>query len=355
MLAKETFGQTTEMSDKPILTVLKGIKPEQTPFWFMRQAGRYLPEYLALREKAGSFMELCFSKDFASEVTTQPLDRFNMDAAILFSDILTIPYALGQDVTFLAGEGPKLSPTVTPQTALAYQESDLDKLQPVYQTITDLSGKLGSDKTLIGFSGAPWTVATYMIEGGSSKDFSKVKSFAYSNPEAFEKLIDILVASISDHLIRQIKSGADVVQIFDSWSGVLPKAFFERWVIEPTKRIVQNIKEQYPTTPIIGFPKGAGLQLPDYVAKTGVTAISFDYATDPEWIEEVLPKNFPVQGNLDPSLLLCGGQIMLDEAKILMDVFKNRPHIFNLGHGVIKETPVEHVLELSQFIQKYRS
>jgi uroporphyrinogen decarboxylase len=262
---------------------------------------------------------------------------------------------LGQDVDFIAGKGPQLSPIVTLDTKFAYQKGDLDRLEPVYQTLTSVADKLPSDKALIGFSGAPWTIATYMIEGQGSRDFSKVKSFAYSHQVEFENLINVLVMAISDHLIRQIQSGADIVQIFDSWSGVLPPKFFKRWVINPTKKIIDNVKEQYPNVPIIGFPKGAGLQLPEYVANTGVTAISFDYATNPKWIDDILPKNFPVQGNLDPSLLLCGGQIMLDEAEILMDIFKKRPHIFNLGHGIIKETPPSHVLELSQFIQKYRS
>jgi len=349
------LAQKKQNRSKPLLDALNGHVAEQIPFWYMRQAGRYLPEYMDLRQTAGSFLDLCYNPDFATKVTLQPLQRFDMDAAILFSDILVIPQALGQELTFVQGEGPKLPPINSlAQIEKLTLENSIEKLNPILKTVQQVSKELAEDKTLIGFSGAPWTVATYMVEGGSSRDFIKIKKLMYQQPQAFEKLLTKIVDATVLYLCAQIKSGADALQIFDSWSGVLDSGSFDRWVIQPTQEIVRRVKDVYPETPIIGFPKGAGSLYPAYFKETGVDAVSLDSNLCPKWAAENLQPLGCVQGNLDPVSLLIGGQQMLDRAGFILENLSSGPFIFNLGHGIIKETPTEHVAELSKFIKNFK-
>ena len=339
------------------LKTLNGQASDQVPFWFMRQAGRYLPEYMELRKTAGSFLDMAYNPDFAVEVTLQPIRRFDMDAAILFSDILTVPHALGQHLEFVTGKGPQLEPIrgASDLTRLDFDRTKFHTfLEPVYETVTRLRSALGDDKTLIGFAGAPWTVATYMVEGGSSKDFKYTKSFAYGDPDGFQMLMDLLVDATAEYLIKQADAGAQTLQIFDSWSGVLPEAAFQRWVMAPTARLVQLIRAAHPDIPIIGFPKGAGHYLLPYAEQTGITALAFDQTVPLSYVRDRLQTQLPVQGALDNGLLLTGGAPMLKAAEELLETLGGKPFIFNLGHGVIKETPPEHVAELSAFIKQAR-
>lgn len=338
--------------EKPLLDVLSGNSRNPPPIWLMRQAGRYLPEYKAVRSQSAGFLDLCYNPEIACEITLQPVRRFALDAAIIFSDILVVPHALGQEVWFVDGEGPKLSPI---ESEMDLEKLDLSRVQEelgsVYESIIRVRRKLAPNVALIGFSGAPWTVATYMIEGGTSRDFMSVRRWAYESPGRFERLINLLVEAISIHLCNQIVAGAEVVQIFDSWAGLLTEKGFQRWVIEPTAEIVRRIREKHNEIPIIGFPRGAGLGYVDYVDKTDVSAISIDSTASPEWAARELQSRVPVQGNLDPVMLLVGGQPMHDSTMQIMQELGRRPFIFNLGHGVIKETPPEHVDELVQYIR----
>lgn len=339
-------------SNKPFLAALQGETHNHPPIWLMRQAGRYLEEYRAIRSKVSGFLELCYTPELAIEVTMQPLRRFGFDAAILFSDILVLPDALGQEVTFVQGEGPKLEPVRSLadiqklSTNWIYQ-----RLEPVYETVAGLSQTLPKNTALIGFAGAPWTVATYMVEGGSSKDFATVKGFAFEKPEEFQVLIDLIVEGTAEYLSSQIENGAEAIQIFDSWAGVLPEDAFDRWVIAPTKRLIALVREKHPDTPIIGFPKGAGLRYPDYVRETGVTAVGLDTTMPTKWAADNLQTKLPVQGNLDPQVLLAGGQILDDSVNRILENLSNGPFVFNLGHGIIKETPVEHVERLMDLVR----
>ena len=332
---------------KPIIQVFQDAVLDRTPFWFMRQAGRYLPEYRALRKEAGGFLDMAYNPDFATEVTLQPIRRFGMDAAILFSDILVIPHALGQDLSFQAGEGPVLPP-IRDEAGLKVlsDEKLLENLNPVFQAIKNIRAALEVEHpnvALIGFAGAPWTVATYMVEGGGSKTFAEVKGWAYGRSPGFSRLMDILVDATSQYLIAQVEAGAEVLQIFDTWSSALDKRGFHDWVIAPTAEIVRRVREKCPETPIIGFPKGAGHLIGDYVRKTDVDGVGVDYATDLESVLKAVPENIVIQGNLDPIRLISGGEDMLAEARKILAVMKGRKHIFNLGHGFQPETPVEHV------------
>lgn len=349
-MAESDQAPNKQDRDKPFLAALAGHVAERPPFWLMRQAGRYLPEYMELRKTAGSFLDLAYNPEFAIEVTLQPLRRFGMDAAILFSDILVIPHALGQHLEFVQGEGPKLDP-VRDRHALARLSPDKlhNHLEPVYQTVSGVRAKLDADKALIGFAGAPWTVATYMVEGGSSRDFAHTKRWAYARPDEFARLIELLVDATSQYLIAQVEHGAEALQIFDSWAGALPPDAFERWVIAPTRKIVQNIRKACPDTPVIGFPRGAGVMLGEYARQTGVTALSLDTAMKPGWAKA--ETDLPLQGNMDPVLLLNGGQAMDDAARRIIDEMRGRAFIFNLGHGVIKETPPAHVARLAEVIR----
>lgn len=297
-------------NNKLFIKTLRGEKNDRVPFWFMRQAGRYLPEYMALRKEAGSFLDLCYNPDFATEVTLQPIRRFNVDAAILFSDILVIPHALGQDLAFKVGEGPVLTPVNNLEKLDALSNKSLhDHLNPVYQAVSNLSKALPEHVALIGFAGAPWTVATYMVNGRGSKDQAETRLMAYQDRETFTKLIDLLVSSTSEYLIRQVDHGAEALQIFDSWSGTLPADEFIKWCVEPVQKIVENIRAVHPDVPIIGFPKGAGAKIKNFVKKTKVNAVSIDTSTSTTWVQNVMQPLCTVQGNLDPLLLVSGRAI----------------------------------------------
>ena len=340
------------MTDKKLLRVLAGESLAQPPIWLMRQAGRYLPEYRKVRAEAGSFLDLCYNPRLAVEVTMQPIRRFGFDAAILFSDILVVPHGLGQDVWFVENEGPKLAPIRDAGSLKVLDISGMAaRLAPVYQAVSDLTAALPQDVTLIGFSGAPWTVATYMVEGGNSRDFAATKGWGFADPAGFGSLIDLLSEAISQHLCAQIEAGAEVVQLFDSWAGVLPDTAFRRWIIEPTRRIVDSVRRRFPDIPVIGFPRGAGLYYSEYAAMTGVTAVSLDTTVPTGWAASSLQGKLPVQGNLDPMLLLEGGQPMKDGISHILDDLGHGPFIFNLGHGIIKETPPAHVEQLIGLIR----
>lgn len=315
--------------------------------WIMRQAGRYLPEYREIRSDVSNFLELCYTPELAAEVTLQPLKRFPMDAAIIFSDILVIPDALGMKVEFKKGEGPLLK-AIKSESDIEKLNFDIVHLEPVYEALKIVSSKLDDGKSLIGFSGAPWTLATYMLEGGSSRDFVNVKTMAYAQPCIFGKMIDILVDSVSKHLIKQIESGADVLQIFDSWAGALTESEYEKWVLEPTKKIVYNVKAQYPDTPIIGFPRGSGVMYKKYSEYTGVDGVSIDQHTPIKWASDNI--DVVIQGNLDPVLLATNKDEMLKQAAEIIKICKDRPFIFNLGHGVLPFTPVENVNALVELV-----
>jgi uroporphyrinogen decarboxylase len=318
----------------------------------MRQAGRYLPEYRDLRARAGSFLAMCYDPALAAEVTLQPLRRYGMDAAILFSDILVVPHALGQRLDFVEGEGPRLDPVRRTGDLTRLSRTGFhDHLAPVYEAVGRIAGSLDESTALIGFAGAPWTVATYMVEGGGSKDFTAIKTWAYSDPTGFARLIDLLVDVTAEYLIRQIGAGAEVVQLFDSWAGALPPGPFRTLVIEPTRRIVDQVKAACPGVPIIGFPRAAGLQYQAYVRDTGVDAVGLDTTVPPDWAAEQLQPRLPVQGNLDPIVLVAGGDVLRTAVRDLLETFKGGPWVFNLGHGVVPSTPPEHVAELARLLR----
>ena len=329
-------------STRPLLDVLRGKRIDPAPAWMMRQAGRYLPEYRELRAEKGGFLDLVYDSEAAAEVTVQPLRRFPFDAAILFSDILIVPHALGQDLRFVAGEGPRLSPPLTDARLEDFTPVP-DRFEPIYETVRRVRAMIDDDKTLLGFAGSPWTVATYMVAGQGSKDQAVARKMAYGEPERFGALIEAITAMTIDYLVGQIEAGADAVQLFDSWAGSLSPQQFDRWVVRPNAAIVAAVKQRCPDTPIIGFPKGAGDKLPTYARETGVDAIGVDETVTPEWAHEVLPRGMPVQGNLDPMLLIGGGQPMLEAIDRVLAAFADRPHIFNLGHGIDKTTPIAHV------------
>jgi uroporphyrinogen decarboxylase len=336
---------------KPLLSVLKGRKAEKTPIWLMRQAGRYLPEYRALRAQKGGFLELALDPEAAAEVTLQPIRRFGFVGAILFSDILMVPFALGQALRFEAGEGPRLSPPLV-DAALESLEAAPTRLEPVYRTVEKVAASLPAEATFLGFAGSPWTVATYMVAGQGSKDQGEARRLAYRDPEAFQAIVDSIAAMTVAYLSRQIEAGVEAVQLFDSWSGSLSPAQFERWVIAPTARIVADLKARHPETPIIGFPKGAGGKLPAYALETGVDAIGLDETVDPEWAASVLPEAMPVQGNLDPLALIAGGEALESAVARVLSGLKGRPHVFNLGHGILPDTPIDHVEQLIRLVRR---
>jgi uroporphyrinogen decarboxylase len=329
--------------NKALLSVLGGQRIDPVPVWMMRQAGRYLPEYRELRADKGSFLNLVYDSDAAAEVTLQPLKRFDeLDAAILFSDILIVPFAIGQNLSFVAGEGPRLTPplangeldALTPFTA---------RLDPIYETVRKVKAALDPAKTLIGFAGAPWTVATYMVAGQGSRDQSETRRLAYTDPKRLQSIVSRIEEVSLDYLSAQIEAGVEAVQIFDSWAGSLAPAEFERWVIAPTARTVSELRKRHPSVRIIGFPKGAGGKLAAYARETGVDAIGLDETVDPVWASAELPEGLPVQGNLDPLALLAGGERMTAAVSRILDAFASRPHIFNLGHGILQDTPIAHI------------
>jgi uroporphyrinogen decarboxylase len=334
-------------STKPILRVLVGERLDVPPIWLMRQAGRYLPEYRAIREKAGSFLNLCFNAKLAAEVTLQPIRRFGFDAVILFSDILVVPHALGQHVTFETGEGPRLD-AIDESGVRQRLRADIDhgKLAPIYETIGLVKKDLPPEVALLGFCGAPWTVATYMIAGLGTADQFPARIFAYRHPQAFAELVELLVKASSEYLVRQFEAGVDAVQIFDTWAGILPAAEFRRWCIEPTARIVADVRRRIPSAKIIGFPRGAGTELSNYLAAVPVDAVGLDWMVDLGFARERIQTQRPVQGNLDPLALLVGGRALDEAVDATVDAFKDGPFIFNLGHGVLPDTPIEHVEQL---------
>ncbi|GAA4047369.1 uroporphyrinogen decarboxylase [Parerythrobacter jejuensis] len=319
----------------------------------MRQAGRYLPEYRELRAEKGGFLDLVYDSPSACEVTIQPLRRFGFDGAILFSDILIVPHALGQNLQFLAGEGPHLSPPLA-DAELSDLELAKHRFDPVYETVRQVRAKLDDSTTMLGFAGSPWTVATYMIAGEGSRDQHAARSMAYTNTAKLQGIVDAITDASIEYLIGQIDAGAEAVQLFDSWAGSLAPDQFVQWVIKPNAKIVSALKAARPDTPIIGFPKGAGAKLPDYVAGTGVDAIALDETVDPGWADSVLPEDMPVQGNLDPLLILAGGDAMVERAEYILRSLAGRPHVFNLGHGIDRHTPIEHVERLVATVRNWQ-
>lgn len=337
--------------DKPLLATVLGKAQKRPPIWIMRQAGRYLPEYREVRAKVGDFLDLCYTPQLAAEVTLQPLRRFDLDAAILFSDILVVPDALGQRVRFAAGEGPLLEP-LTPAAieALAPQRA-LERLAPVFETVGRVKSGLAAGKTLIGFCGAPWTVATYMIGGKGSPDQAAARLFALREPRAFARLMDILVETSIAYLAAQFRAGADVVQLFESWALNLDENDFAARVIAPNRRIVEGLRRLVPGAPVIGFPRGAAGMIGQYAEATGVNMVGLDYATPLRFADQMLPRSLGVQGNLDPLRLVAGGAQMEGRAREIVAAFRDRPHVFNLGHGIVPETPIANVERLVEIVK----
>lgn len=345
------------MSQKLLLQALSGDVLNRPPVWLMRQAGRYLPEYRAVRADGGSFLELCYSPELAAEVTLQPIRRFGLDAAILFSDILVIPDALGQGVRFEENRGPVLGPCIRAVADLGIlrPEGAAGRLQPVYETVRLLRRKLPADVCLIGFAGAPWTVASYMVAGEGSRDQGEARLWAYRDPDGFARLISMLVHVTAEYLIGQARAGAEVLQIFDTWAGSLSEMQFRRWCLEPAREIIRRVRQEFPGMPVIGFPRGAGPLYQTYALETGVSCVSLDTALPLQYAKDYLQPHVAVQGNLDPLLLVTGGDAMLREAERILKLMGPRRFIFNLGHGIIPETPPENVGEVVRFIKQWRS
>lgn len=341
---------------KPLLRVLAGKRFSVPPIWLMRQAGRYLPEYRAIREKTESFLDLCFNPKLAAEVTLQPIWRFAFDAAILFSDILVVPHALGQRVEFESGEGPRLDALCDPQ-ALQRLRRDIDhgKLAPIYETIERVKEGLPPEVAFLGFCGAPWTLATYMIAGCGTVDQLPARLFAYRHPQAFADLIAILVEASADYLIRQYEAGVDAVQIFDTWAGILPADEFRKWCIEPVAQIVAAVRKRVPGARIIGFPRGAGSELVRYLASVPVDAVGLDWTIELAFARERIQQLRPVQGNLDPLALLVGSEALDRSIDAIVEAFAGGPFIFNLGHGVLPDTPIAHVERLIARVRRTAS
>lgn len=337
----------------PFIDCLDRKPVSHTPFWFMRQAGRYLPEYREVRSKIKNFLELCYTPELAVEVTLQPIRRFDMDAAILFSDILVIPDALGQQVRFTEGQGPSLGELKLPKILATSEEEIHAHLKPVYQTISQLSQSLPDNKTLIGFSGAPWTLACYMIERKTSRDFAKARSHAITHEQEFDQLIATLEKAVSTYLIKQVQNGAEVLQLFDSWAGITSVAQFRKYVIAPTKRIVETVKKQCPQARIIGFPKDAGVLYVDYANQTGVDAVSVDFHTPLTWLSKQV--DIPLQGNMDPLVLAGSLDHIKRDLEHKLEAMKGTPYIFNLGHGIVPHTPVEHVAFVSDYLKQWQA
>lgn len=339
------------MTKKVLLETVRGKIQTRPPIWIMRQAGRYLPEYREIRAKTNGFLDLCYTPKYATEVTLQPLKRFDLDAAILFSDILVIPDALGQNVRFETGEGPILEPITPESIAKLTPDNVLNHLAPVLETISNVRSKLAPEKTLIGFCGSPWTVATYMIGGRGSPDQATARLFALQHPKAFDALMDILVTASIDYLVAQFEAGVDVVQLFESWALNLDEERFGAQVIGPNRRIVEGVRARVPDAPIIGFPRGAAGLVATYAAQTGVNLIGLDFSMPVGFADAQLPAGFGVQGNLDPLRLVAGGAQMQARIETIIEAFKDRPHIFNLGHGIVPQTPIDHVADLVKAVK----
>jgi len=340
---------------KAMLKALKGETLKRPPFWFMRQAGRYLPEYRKVRSQAPNFLEFCYSPDLAVEVTLQPLRRFQPDAAILFSDILVIPDALGQQVEFKEGEGPVLEPVRSSGDIDNFDAGRIDDhLAPVFETVKRLAQEISSETALIGFAGSPWTVAVYMVEGRGGTDGSVIRKWAAESPDEFSRLIEILVDATSRYLCRQVEHGAEIIQLFDSWSGILNEAEFSQWVIEPTRKIVGHLNQKFPNIPVIGFPRNSGPLYEAYVKQTGVNGVSMDQSVDLDWAVKTLQPNCTVQGNLDNEVLLAGGDDLDRNVTRILETLSPGPFIFNLGHGVLPPTPPEHVGRVAELVRDWR-
>jgi len=332
---------------KPLLRVLTGEAVWPPPMWLMRQAGRYLPEYRKLRSQAGDFISLCTSPALAAEVTLQPIRRYGFDAAILFSDILMLPWALGYGLAFKEGEGPVLPRLATGQDVSALNPGRVGAaITPILETVQRTKAGLDDATALIGFAGSPFTVACYMVEGGGSKDFARIRGMAHGEPALFVSLIDVLVTSTIEYLSAQIAAGADVVMLFDSWAGVLSPRLFALHVIEPTRRIVDALRARHPGTPIIGFPRLAGVLVGAYAARTGVDAVALDTGAELSVATGLVPPGVATQGNLDPLAVVAGGEALAAEVRGVLDGVRGRPHIFNLGHGIVPQTSPAHVAEL---------
>ena len=340
----------TEMPSRKLLAALRGQKFDIPPMWLMRQAGRYLPEYRELRAQKGGFLELAYDSDAACEITLQPIRRFGFDGAILFSDILVVPHAMGQDLWFETGEGPRLAPKLIENDWHDFTPAP-QRLEPVYETIRKVRAALPAETTFLGFAGSPWTVATYMVAGQGSKDHAETRALAYSDQQKFGELIDAITATTIDYLSKQIDAGVDAVQLFDSWAGSLSPAQFERWVIAPNAAIVSELRKRHPETPVIGFPKGAGAKLVAYAQEVRPDAIGLDETLDPVWANAALPEGMPVQGNLDPLALMAGGEALESAVARILVAFESRPHIFNLGHGILQHTPIAHVEKLLNLVR----
>jgi uroporphyrinogen decarboxylase len=346
------MGQKAIQPTKPLLRTLAGLPSHRPPMWLMRQAGRYLPEYRQTRAQAGSFLDLCYNPELAAEVTLQPIRRFGFDAAILFADILLIPQALGQHLAFRENEGPVLDAIRTAGELARLNPAGIHKtLEPVYEAVGRIAAALPSDCTLIGFAGAPWTVATYMLEGRGSKEFAAAKTWVFGNPLGLQTLMEILIEATVAYLDRQVQAGAEVVQLFDTWAGVLPEQEFRSYCIEPVRRIIAALKQKYPALPVIAFPRGAGTMYEGYAQATGADALGLDYTMPLGWARDHLWGKTVVQGNLDPRLLVVGGSAMAEAVHRLLATFQGHHHIFNLGHGIVPETPVRHVEELVRLVK----
>ncbi|HEY0628345.1 MAG TPA: uroporphyrinogen decarboxylase [Sphingomicrobium sp.] len=337
-------------SDKPLLAVLKGERRDPPPMWLMRQAGRYLPEYRELRARKGGFLDMAYDPEAAAEITLQPLRRFPFDGAILFSDILVVPHAMGMDLSFVAGEGPRLAPPLA-EGRIRDLKPAIERLDPIYETVRRVKAQLSPQTTFLGFAGSPWTVATYMIAGQGSREQAEARQLAYADPGKMDAILEIVARITVDYLSKQIEAGVDAVQLFDSWAGSLSPAQFEQMVIARTAWIVAELKKRHPDTPIIGFPKGAGGKLRAYAAETGVDAIGLDETVDPVWAAKELPSDLPVQGNLDPLALIAGAEQLRSAVRRILDALADRPHIFNLGHGIQQTTPIAHVEQLVTLVK----
>ena len=337
--------------DKKLLRVLRGETVAPPPIWLMRQAGRYLPEYKKTRAHAGGFLDLCYRPDLAEEVTLQPIRRFGFDAAILFADILLLPQALGQKLWFETGEGPRLEP-IADAGELKSADEVHDVLNPIYQTVARLSQSLPTETTLIGFAGAPWTVATYMIAGRGTPDQKPAHDLLQENPAAFFGIIDRVVEGTIAYLSKQIEAGAEVVKLFDSWAGSLKGAAFDKVCIEPNLRIVEGLRARHPGTPIIGFPRGAGERAADYAKTTSVNCIAIDQSMQPEWARDHLQPHCAVQGNLDPALMVGNGKDLPKKVDHLITCLGGGPFVFNLGHGITPDADPDNVSKLVSLVRR---
>ena len=345
---------TVDADCKPLLAALQGEVRRPPPLWLMRQAGRYLPEYRALRARAGSFLDLCYDPALAAEASLQPLKRFDLDGVILFSDILVVAEALGVKLWFEEGEGPRLEPVREGDALPVFDQGRQRRhLAPVYEAMERVTATAPAGATVLGFVGAPWTLATYMVGGGRSKDFIAAKGWSYRDPESFARLIETVQEAVSAHLIAQLDAGADAVQIFDSWAGALPESEFQRWCIEPVSRIVSAVKAVHPEAPVIGYPRGAGIAYERFVGETGVDVVSIDSTVPAEWAAANLQPHCTVQGNLDPAALLAGGDALRRASSAILDALGHGPFVFNLGEGVVPQTPPEHVAALSEIVRAW--